>query len=448
MPVEQKHEQYSANLQIWNQVSAFCEGENVVKSFGEQFLPKESKWSDDDYQNYLSLAPFTGFTARTLETMMGAVYRKEPVFTVPNTININNVDGNGNGLTSLSKRVTSEVIKNGRCGVLVDLGDFEDDSPTIESAKNKQAYCKVYPPQSIINWADSKIVLLESYDVSVDEFTSTKEDQYRVLDLDEQGFYRVRIFRNSEVYETYEPRNFSGQRLSYIPFTFVGSVNNDSDVDKSPLFEISGKNKTHYVLGADVMRSVRLVGTPMLHIDFGDMSFDTFKSANNLSDGKGFQFGSSSGIITSNGGSVNMIQAQANSMASEERDKTLEEAVMIGARMIMKGSAVMTAEQARMELSAETSQLSQITSNIEGAIQTVLNFMVEFVGGNQATFEINKEFFDLSVDAQMLTVITGLADRGYISQLDILNILKRNGFVDADKELSDLTDELTQINAV
>jgi len=61
-------------------------------------------------------------------------------------------------------------------------------------------------------------------------------------------------------------------------------------------------------------------------------------------------------------------------------------------------------------------------------------------------FEINREFYDKSVDPQLIMSMVTLMDRQIISDQDIFDRLKAAGIVEGDRTLEDVKGELGELN--
>ena len=60
-------------------------------------------------------------------------------------------------------------------------------------------------------------------------------------------------------------------------------------------------------------------------------------------------------------------------------------------------------------------------------------------------FELNSEFYDKSVDPQLIMSMVQLMDRQIISDKDIFMRLKAAGIIDGERTLEDVRDELGDI---
>ena len=457
MAVSTQHQQYIKALTLWRQVNDFIDGKAAINARRKTYLPKEEAWSDSQYDNYVELAPYTNFTLRTLQTLLGALFYKPPVIELPAQLEYlkYDCDGKGNGLDALAQKIGAAVIANGRCGVLIDFprNELEREDATADVTAGLSAISCFYSAFDIDGWSvEHEYIKMKEVvsDPEADIFNPKQIEQYRVLRLID-GVYTVEIYREGDLWDSFEPRDFNGFKLNYIPLVIFGSVNNDLDVDYAPLYEISEKSKTHLQCSADVMRSVRMQGTPTPHIDYGQMSWSEFCQSNNINETSPvIKFGSGGGVFTKLGGKLTMVQANPNTMAATERDVARDEAIMIGARLVLKGSGQITATQAFIDSGAEQSVLSTIRGNLNQGMSSLIEFFMSFMlrAPTDYSFEMSSEFFTMQPDAQVLTVAMQLGDRGYLAHKDIHHILKSVGLMRNDRTIEQIIDEVGDLTPI
>jgi len=454
MAVDSQHPEYQYYAPIWTMIDDFVMGEKQVKERGILYLPFREKWTAQTYLDFKESAPFTNFTVRTINALLGSMFTKDPYVSLAEPINylLDNADGRGNGLNQLVRRLGLETIKKGRAGVLVDyprvLADSGERKPSIAQTENLKATIALYDGMKIINWKEDDkgltlVVLAEIIETRYDDFEAELEIQYRVL-RKVNGVYTVELWRDNVMTDSYTPRDARGKTFDTIQFFFNGSVNNDATCDSSPVYEIVSKNKTHYQLEAEIMRNIRLVGAPMLTISIGDMSPMQFLEINGMADGSPLEYGSSRGLILGAQGSANLLQATANDMAQTKADNVLKEAIMLGARLVTKGgSSRVTAEQIRIETSAENAVINSIAKNIEHTMIKVLSSVSLFMTGQilPSEFKMSTEFYAQSPDPQVLMFAREMLMSGLLAPKDMLDLLKNSGLIDTNRTMADIMSE-------
>lgn len=455
MAVDSQHPEYQYYAPIWTLIDDFVLGEKQVKAKGTAYLPTHPDWDIATYNVFREMSPFTNFTVRTINALLGAMFIKNPAIRLPEPISYlyTNADGKGNGLLQVVRRMSLEAIKKGRSGVYVDFPRVQVEDGQRRPAKvvtdGLAASITFYDASRIINWKEDDkglvlVVLQEVVETRYDDFEADLEIQYRVLKKVD-GVYTVEVWRDFTIIDAYTPRDYNGNTFATIPFYFNGSVNNDATCDNSPVYEIVSKNKTHYQLEAEIMRNIRLVGSPMMTISIGDMSAQQFLEINGLADGTPLKYGGSRGLILGAQGSADLLQAKANDMAQTKADNILKEAIMLGARLVTKGgSSRATAEQIRIETSAENAVINSIAKNIEDTMQKVLACVSLFMTGQEleSHFTMSTEFYAQTADPQVLAFAKEMMMSGLLAPSDMLELLKNNGLLDTNRTIESIREEV------
>lgn len=63
------------------------------------------------------------------------------------------------------------------------------------------------------------------------------------------------------------PTDYNGKQWDYIPFTFVGAIDNTPVIESAPLLELADLNLAHYIDSADFQESVYFVGQPQFFME-------------------------------------------------------------------------------------------------------------------------------------------------------------------------------------
>ena len=146
-------------------------------------------------------------------------------------------------------------------------------------------------------------------------------------------------------------------------------------------------------------------------------------------------------------GSATLLQPNPNSLVMEAMRAKENAMVAIGARIITDRGANETAEGARIRFASENSVLGDVVQNLSNAIEQCIYWCGEFMGtSEEAEFEINREFYDKTVDPQLIMAMTTLLDRQIISDADIFQRLKGAGIIEGDRTLEDVREELGEVS--
>lgn len=456
---------YSAALSRWRLVRDVCKGSETVKAQGTLYLPQPNAHDESDentrrYEAYLARAVFYNATGRTKGSLVGAVFRTWPILTLPAKLDYvaKDVDGQGVSIYQQSQSVIGHLLEVGRHGLLVDYPSVEPG--TVSQADMASGLIRPtiasYQAESIINWRMkqvggkhvlSLVVLQETYDEETDDgFGLESKDQFRVLRLNENNRYQQELWRQAggewAIYEVQEPLDGSGKPWTVIPFQFLGSENNDSSIDESPLYDMAEINIGHYRNSADYEEAAYLVGQPQPWMSGLDEQWRDHLEET------GIYLGSRAPWLLPQNGACGVWQAQPNTVAKEAMDAKERQMVALGARLIEKGSAVKTATQAEAETAAEHSALSLIVSNVSEVYTQCLQWMAQYLGiAGEIEYTLNQDFTQANLDPQMLQQILQAVMAGKMPESDFWRYLRDFQLIDPEKTDEDIREELASSGA-
>ncbi len=426
-------------------------GEQQIKFRKTKYLPQpnpddESQENQDRYESYLTRAVFYNVTKRTLAGLLGTVFFREPVVTVPTVLDFIKSDADGGGVTldQIAKRGVEYTLQFGRGGIYSDYPTAGVAASKAEIDKgNLRPTITVYDPKNIINWRTvgrggkkllSLVVLAEQYVSFDDGFEQKLDTQYRVLSL-QDGLYQVDVYRavggGFAVAETYQPTDFNGIRLDFIPFSFLGATDNDPSVDAPPLYDLAALNIAHYRNSADYEESCYMVGQPTAY--FAGLTEEWVENVM----GGAVMLGSRGAVALPENGSAGLLQAQPNTMPKEAMEAKERQMVALGAKLVEQKTVQRTATEADIENSSELSTLASVAQNVAAAVKLALQWCGLFVGNtNEADidFKLNTEFdlTKMSPDERRQLLAEWMG--GGITFSEYRNNLRRAGIATLDDE--------------
>ncbi|SPL69160.1 DUF4055 domain-containing protein [Acinetobacter stercoris] len=415
-----KHPDYVKNFPLWGKVDDVCKGQKAVKDKREVYLPRNNPQdktieAQGFYDSYLQRAVFYGVTGKTLGSLVGAAFATDPTFKYPPELEHleRNANGAGVSLYQLSQSALRHILKHYRCALYV---DFPDVGPSRNRAeeKAKQAYPMVHllASKAVVNWDTmivgnqmklNLVVIEESVsERGQDGFSIESKTQYRVLRLEDIGqgdvVYTIEVYTKSDKDVWVGngrkiPTDYNGDPWSYIPFTFVGAVDNSTQIENSPLLELADVNLAHYRDSADFQESVYYMGQPQYYVTGVDWNW--FQEARK----NGVYVGSKTLMPIPKDGSFGIAQVEPNTLAREAMKDKWQQMKEMGARLVEKGSASKTATEANNDDAIQHSVLSLCTANINEAMSMVLRWCAKFVmpdvnvlTKDDLLYEISQEF--------------------------------------------------------
>ena len=99
MGIESKHPLYIETENKWTRVRDSFLGSDKVKSQGEVYLPKLSSQDKDQYASYVMRAMYVNAIKNTVQGLVGAVMRIDPVINAPDRILELSQDITGTGVS-------------------------------------------------------------------------------------------------------------------------------------------------------------------------------------------------------------------------------------------------------------------------------------------------------------------------------------------------------------
>lgn len=444
----QYNPQYTDALPQWQMVEDAVKGQECIKKESTKYLPKPN--SDDDsegnkarYEQYKLRAVYYNTVYRTLSAMVGAAFRKEPVVDVPANIDYikSNADGGGLTLEQQTQWTLSEVLKKGRCGLLVDYPRVEGSTSRADVERGVRATIKGYSAEKIIDWNEERtetgmqlnyVKLCEiDYKVDIDTGYREEDKRYIVLRLID-GVYSVEHYNDLMVSaaERVEPRDASGRTFNYIPFIFTGSENNSPDIDQALLYDLAVLNIAHYRNSADNEETSFITGQPTLGVTSSLSSLDWEEQNPN-----GVKIGSRTGHFLGDNGNMFLVQADPNTLPRELMKDKEAQMVSLGAQLVMP-TGNETAFSTGVKLSTNTSALSLAVKNVSDAYEKCLGWVNQFMSTSdyEVVYSINTDFFPANVDAATITAWVSAIHGQLLPRSPLFSMIR-------DANLTQLTDE-------
>jgi hypothetical protein len=432
MPVSEQHADYRASTERWELVRS------IIANDAKKLIREVDYQDPLRSEQYRKDAILTNFTRLTREGLKGLVFRRPATINVPPELEYLIDDSTGYNFTieQFAQQVIGELLDTGKHGILVDY----PENPTDDSVARFKPYCA----EAIINWRYQEygseyklqmVVLKENITVpGVDKFDWQPAVQYRVLFLDENGFYNQEVYNQDEVISkaAFPVLNYHGAPMDEIPFQFIGSENNDATMDMIPLYDLAIVNLGHYRNSADYEESIFVTGQPMVVVNLGDHNEQEFKQANP----GGIRFGSRSGLIVGAGGSATLLQANANQLAQTAMNDKKADAVSIGARLIAPPGGRETAEAARIRFGAQNSALYIITKNASLGLEQCFDWAAEMQMAEpvDSELELNNQFYEEDADPNLIASEMMLFDRGLMTSQEVRMNLDKSGIQLGDVE--------------
>lgn len=450
---DNKHYGYEAYADKWFKVRSACEGQYAIHKAGEKFLPRLEEQSDIDYRNYKMRATYFNATGRTLNGLVGMIFRKEIKKSYPSAMQsiFNDLDLAGNSLEMVALMIVNDVLMVGRAGILVEYPklDYVPETQAQVEQLNLRPYTTFYAAESILDWRVERVnnvmqpvmvKLAEKYEIKKNEFDCVTKDQIRALLLTDIGYVQ-RIYRKNAKGDWYQEGDeivplMRGKPIPFIPFWAFGAKQNSLTLQDPPILDIADVNLSHYLVSASYERGCHFVGlpTPML-------AGFTFNENDKVA------IGSSSAIISSdpsaNWGFLEFTgqglgEIRAN-LASKEN------------QMAALGSRILAPEKAGVESegslilrhSGEHSVLASIVRLTGENFKNIMQFIAQWMNiTGDVQIELNNDFMPIPMTGQQLDSLMKAWQVGGLPQEELFHALKRGEVIRNSTSYDDYVDGL------
>ena len=494
MSVNNTHEDYAGTVFAWWRARDVYAGEDAVKAAGTRYLPRLDSQSDDEYAAYKQRASFFNAMARTAEGLVGLIFRREPIFRLPNPAKVqsimplaleramkqfvNDADLMGTRLAAYAKNLVQEIMLVGRAGSLVDW----------EGEGEQRAYVALFEAEQIINWQTERVngrnvvtmVVLKEWgniqhstsnaEHSTEDFSRERVEQIRVLRLVQAGHangdgsrgrsphqdggaqrtarpterhYIVEIWQrrgakarrgktNWEMMEIRTPLR-RGKPLPLIPFVFHGPRHSLPVVDKLPLADIIAVNLDHYRLNADYKHGLHFTALPTAWVSGFDKSND-------------LRIGSSTAWVAETpGATAGYLEFTGQGLTTFERAMDRDERLMavLGTRMLESQKRMSeSADAIELRQASENSVLSAVSQSVSDSLTQVLRWVYwwnsteatpDVIGEDRVLAELNTDFGTKGLTSFELTAIVESWQAGAISRETMFDLFRRGEVLPAGR---------------
>ena len=418
-------------------------GEEVIHSKGREYLPGLAG-SDRDkdvrsaYADYLKRALYYNTVGRTLLFLKGLAERNPAITKFPEDLPYaeEDITGNGESFTDFQSTVLQDTLIVGYGGILVDYDKVPEGVQTREEARKSGLRARMtwYPMESVFN-TDYGIRLFESETVEKSEFDIVDEDRIKVLDLDEEGDYRQRMYKPGDKGEWVQYGEvvypmMNGKRMRSIPFYPCGANVNTLKINKPPLLDLAEVSLHHYGVYADYRNGIHFTGFPQLYI------------AGHADNGK-LMMGS--GVAwTFEEATATVKYAEFTGKGLDHPEKLLDRleafSAKLGARMLMtEKKTAESADKVKQDSSSESSLLAGIANNVSSALTKALKTMFDFEGVNSSDVlvELNTDYDASNIEPSLLVALMKGVQSNLITHETFLYNLKRGEILSHDTEIDD-----------
>lgn len=446
------HPEYHYWREAWQQIRDAYLGDEEMRRQAHRYIPMLETMDRDEYAAYVQRATFYNMVAKTVNGMHGTLFHRTPkVVGMPKKMDehLATISREGTSIHAFAHTVAREVVSIGRYGILVDREPEPSNAP---------AYLTGYLAENIISWTVesikgkytlTEVVLREIEMRKTQRFGShvSYYTNFRVLKLeqlpDSDDYVYVQYFfeasekeviadLNSTPSEVTVPTN-RGVPFDYIPFYFVGAVENTPGIDKSPILDITKLNISHYQTTAHLEHGRFYTGLPIYFVQTGE---GQEKGEYQLGPSTVWEIelGARPGILEFNGTGLSALERALNQKEHQ--------IAALGGRVVgvMSNATAESAEITEMKNKNEASVLMTIAGNISEALTKALITWAKWMDVPEATadkieFRMSRDFLFSLGTSREFRAIQAMYKDGVIPIEVVYDYLRRSDVIAEDMGL-------------
>ena len=477
---------YESLKPLWNKSRAVCSGERFVKdldglvSLSNMLIPFSPSMTQLQYDFYKAEAELPGITSQFAKMLVGGLLRKQPILKLPKGVPdeardwiLNEFSQDDLPLAAFLDEALWEEIQTSRAWILVDYPEIADaDMLTTQDFKAYKPYPVLYQADSIINWQTehdrsgkqvlTKLLIRGVHEEYIEsEFHPTYVDRVYVHELNEYGYYQIRVFQKTSieskvqvssgqilkenkteriVYQLIDIKDnilVNGKQLDFIPAWPLNGKIGTIEPMLMPIIdkEVSLYNKisrrNHLLYGASTY-------TPVVISDMSDEEFDNVVNA-----------GLGSWLRLRQGDDAKVLETPTAALQDMDRAiaSTIEEMAKLGIRMLTP-EAAQSGVALEIRNAAQTAQLGTLNMKVSNILRQIIVFMINWrydlqLPISEVEFSLSSDFTPVSAGPDWLRLATEWYQQGLIPRSAWLVLLKQNDVLPPDYDDEEGRKEIT-----
>lgn len=435
-----------AQMPAWELVNDVFQGTDCIRAKSKKYLPQEPGEEKENYDIRKARATFFNAYARTVNAFVGMVFRKNPVLgeDVPAEMrgDFENIDMMGTHIDVFAKEVFRTAVNDGHSFILVEMGksiltDKQIQKPTLadERALGLRPYWRHINKSQVINWRTKierngavrlvQATICEKRIEAVGEFGEECNTYYLVLRPGSFVLHRLTQATGQTAALSIEDQGETG--LDEIPLVPVYTNKTGFFESKPPLYDVAHLNLKVYRLDSDLDHILHVANVPILCAKGRD---DQQKKV---------KIGPNALVDVPENGDLKYVEHAGSAIdaGKDHRREVVQDISRLGLSLVApKAEVEQTATEQIFDRSEQDSALSGMARNLQDALELAAVFHARYRGARATntmkeggSITVNREFLKFTLDAQMITALSGLVATGQLP-LDLLwDNLERAGIL-------------------
>lgn len=454
-------------------VRKFIEGAAAVKREGVKFLPHPNQLECNTpeqlrrYEAYKMGAEVEDFASRTLNDLLGAMFRHPAKVNLSPQLEYLKDDSDGDWL-SLQASIEITASNCLQVGYHILLAEYDqlpsgldvELSIADKAALNQRASIKHYPREALVDWNYGKVggrltlvyARLEHNEIRRnDDGVSFNATVSLELGIDELGYWQeLEVLDGKSVIQKEEriyPKA-NGKSMTYIPIEIVQSeriIAGKLQICAGYLSPLCHKAHARYQVSADLKERLRILQDTSYSSGWDESKKEQFDIINGR---KYFAMGAGVHNFLPDGVTMDILKLTADGDALfKYMEENAKQVRAIGGRFETEDNQQQTLGEVEIKDANEKAVLTLLTNNIERAYKNIIAYCGDFEGltlqPSDIDLVLNREFTSTTLTPDEVRAIRELVlDRLMTPQMAIEKLIA-GGFISGEAE-----DVISMIEAI
>lgn len=465
---------YLSLAPLWQRSRAVCNGERFVKdvdslidvnAFKNLLIPFSPSMSQKQYNFYKAEAELPGIVSQFSKMLVGGLLRKQPILKLPDDLPddahdwiMNKFGRDDSSLVSFLDEGIWEEIQTSREWIYVDYPKVDNpDEKTENEIEGLTPFPVLWSAESVINWKlgkdkKGKTILtqviyrgfVERYD-DKHEFHPKLIDTIWVHELDESGYYQIRIFEEKDVTQDAvtmggRTQNKVNKKVFEETEVITNILMHGNRIESLPIWPLNGRLEPQEpLLTALSDKEVALYNkmSRRNHLLYGAATYTPIIASDMTDDAFADIVNSGLGTWIKLNQGDNAFVLDTPTAALQDMDRAIasaiEEMAKLGIRMLTPETA-QSGVALELRNAAQTAQLGTLSTKISNTIRKVITFMINWqydkdYDDNDIEFILSEDFNPIPLGADWLRLATEWYEKGLIPRSIWLQLIKQNDMI-------------------
>jgi hypothetical protein len=428
-------------------------GTERVRDAQQTYLPQAPGEDPANYKARLLRSVFFNVTGRTVEGLVGQVFRVDPELgeDVPVAIrgdeqgvggHAENIDLAGTHFDVFARAVLQDALTAGHAGILV---EFPKTGGTQSAAAEKtiRPYWVPIRKDDILSWRTAiidgqtvftQVVFKECTTVPAGKFGEKEQTRYRDIDSGVVGFALLQIADDKKSIIVVDEGTYPTQ--TEIPFAEIVTSGRQGLLESiPPLLDLAYLNLTHYQTLSDYLTSIHKTCVPV----YVESGVEPDSSGLVIGPNTARQFSNPDAkamYVSHDGAALGSVEKALENMKAEMGTLGI-------AMLAPQKQSAETATAHRQDKSTEDSALAVTARGLQDGLERALGFHAKYLrlpSGGSVT--VNREFNRPTMEAAMLTAWTSAVSTAGVPERFMLADMQRTGLIPTEENVEEIAEEM------